>query len=103
MSTIAKVFIVLNFVLSIFFVGVASTLLYKADNFKKKYETEVDTHNREVAAKQEEIKKLTTELNTSQTSVDSATRAKEEVTRERDSLKKDKGDLDTKTAQLQGM
>jgi uncharacterized phage infection (PIP) family protein YhgE len=101
MTTIAKVFIVLNFVLSVFFVGVASTLLYKADNYRAKLEDETSAHNKTKADRAAEVQKLNTELSTAQTSVDSATRASQDSSRERDALKAEKTTSDTKVAQLQ--
>lgn len=101
MNAIAKVFIVLNFVLSVFFVGVASTLLYKADNFRTRYETEVSSHEKLKSEKAAEIAKLNAELGTAQTSVDAATRAQQEATRDRDALRTEKTELETARAQLQ--
>jgi len=101
MTTIAKVFIVLNFVLSVFFVGVASTLLYKADNFRTKYEDETRAHDKTKADLTADKQKLNSELSTAQSSVDSATRTSQDLGRERDALKGEKSTLDTKVAQLQ--
>lgn len=101
MTTIAKVFIVLNFVLSVFFVGVASTLLYKADNFRTRFETEKSAHEKTRADRTAEVAKLSAELTTAQTSVDASTRASEELKRERDALKTTQTELETAKAQLQ--
>jgi hypothetical protein len=101
MNAIAKVFIVLNFVLSVFFVGVASTLLYKADNFRTKFEAEETAHKKTRDERAAEVQRLTAELTTAQTSVDSATRAQQEATRERDGLRTEKTELETARAQLQ--
>ena len=81
MTTIAKVFIVLNFVLSVFFVGVASTLLYKADNFRSKYEEETSAHAKTKADLTADKQKLNSELSTAQSSVDSATRTSQDLGR----------------------
>ncbi|MBI1853838.1 MAG: hypothetical protein HYR85_26170 [Planctomycetes bacterium] len=50
MNNLAKIFIVLNFVLSIFFLASAGVLLAKTDEWRAKYEAEATTHKSDVAA-----------------------------------------------------
>ena len=78
MSALAKVFIVLNFVLSIVFLASAGVLLAKTDEWRAKYEAEKTTHDSDVRTLQTERKDLQTNLTS--------------VTSDKDGLKRDLGD-----------
>jgi hypothetical protein len=58
MSSIAKVFIVLNFVLSVAFLATAGALLAKTDEFRTKYEDEVTKHRSDVTERDSTIRQL---------------------------------------------
>lgn len=65
MSTVAKVFVVLNFLLAALFLGSAAAVLGHSDNWKKRYEALQDSSNKEigqlkadVAAREGQITKL---------------------------------------------
>ncbi len=55
MSTIAKVFTVLNLVFSLFLVGSVSSILSKTEDWREKYNTEVAAHQKDNKDKQDEI------------------------------------------------
>ena len=55
MSTIAKVFTVLNLVFSLVMVGTVGSILSKSEDYKLKYETEQKAHEENVATKQKEL------------------------------------------------
>src|SRR5262245_52773770 len=46
MSTVAKIFVVLNLALAVAFLGAAATFLGYLDSFKKKYDDEVVSHRK---------------------------------------------------------
>lgn len=55
MTTIAKIFIVVNFLLSVFFVGIAATVLHKTDEYRTLYDGEVMAKNQLEQDKNAEI------------------------------------------------
>jgi len=61
MSNIVKVFIVLNFVLSVVFVATAATLLGKADNWKKKYDVLKEEDGKTISGLKADNSRLTAE------------------------------------------
>ncbi len=61
MSTIAKVFTVLNLVFSLFMVGTVASILSKSEDYKAKFESEQTAHKSDVDAKQIEVDKANTE------------------------------------------
>ena len=78
MSALAKVFIVLNFVLSIVFLASAGVLLAKTDEWRAKYEAERTKHDSDVQGLETQRKDLQTNLSS--------------VTSDKDGLKRDLGD-----------
>ncbi len=55
MSTIAKVFTVLNLVFSLVMVGTVGSILSKSEDYKAKYEAEQKTHEENLATKQKDL------------------------------------------------
>jgi septal ring factor EnvC (AmiA/AmiB activator) len=81
MSNLAKVFIVLNFVLSIVFLASAGSLLAKTDEWRKKYEDEVAARSKDVRELNDRLSQLNSQF--------TATAA------DRDRLKGDLGEVTT--------
>jgi len=79
MSNIVKVFIVLNFVLSVVFVATIATLLGKADNWKQKYTELDDTTKQQITALKEDKSRLTGELGEKERARQAAVDEKEDV------------------------
>ena len=66
MSTIGKVFIVLNLIMAGVFLGYASTSLATSQEYRLRYEQEVDDHQATVEEKDGEISRLDEQLTASQ-------------------------------------
>jgi predicted nucleic acid-binding Zn-ribbon protein len=88
MSNLAKVFIVLNFVLSIFFLASAGVLLAKTDEWRAKDEAELQAHQKDVA----ELNAAKSQLNQQLTT----------VTGDRENLKANLGEVTTARDKFQG-
>jgi peptidoglycan hydrolase CwlO-like protein len=96
MTTVAKIFIVLNFLLSVFFVGVAATVLHKSDNFRTQLEAEKAEHattKKDMQAQIDTINQQNVDLNRDRTSLkteaDNYKADLEQIKRERDGLQND--------------
>jgi len=70
MSGLAKVFIVVNFILSIVFIASAGMLLAKTDEWRTKYDAQVDAYQKLETQKSEEIAKLRADKNAVQDDLD---------------------------------
>jgi hypothetical protein len=58
MSTIAKVFTVLNLVLALFLVGTLAAILSHGENFRVKYTDEVAAHTKDTTASKADIDRI---------------------------------------------
>lgn len=67
MSTVAKILVVLNFLLAGYFLSSASSFLAQEDNYKKELAAEQDAHKNTAQQKDDEISSLRGRLNSLQT------------------------------------
>lgn len=107
MSTIGKVFVVLNLLLAGLFLGYASTTLATADSFKKQYENEQAAHQATKTELEAQVAKLRTDLADARSRVDELTNErnseKERADRADADLRDARAQIDTLTAGVQGI
>src|SRR5262245_36351170 len=87
MSTVAKVFVVLNLILAVAFLGAAAAFLGWDDWHRQKMETEVAARDKTIAARDTTIKEKSAELADAQKARDDAMRLKENAQGENSALK----------------
>ncbi len=100
MSSIGKIFVVLNLVLAAVFVGWAMNVVSTSGEWMKKHNEVVATSGTDKTALNEELKKVRAELGLSKTDLASARSAQEEAKRAADRLTTEKKDLETNNATL---
>ncbi len=96
MTTIGKIFVVVNFLLSVFFVGVAATVLHKSNDYRELYETaqaDMKTAQDEWSLEKAEFQEKNSELDKDRTSLrtekENLNGDKTRITQERDQLRND--------------
>jgi hypothetical protein len=92
MSGLAKIFIVVNFILSIVFISSAGMLLAKTDEWRTKHDEVVAQKNQLEAAKNDEIKKLVADRNSLQDDLDRVKSDLNEEKTQKELHQKDLGD-----------
>ena len=108
MSTLAKIFVVINLFLAVAFVGVSAALLGERDSWKVRYENEADRLEHAVSAMTAKIQILETQKNDEVRKYRDLYDRDQEVLREWErsrervkDLQKDKGDLQAQVSGLQ--
>ncbi len=102
MSSIGKILIVINAVLSLLFLGFASALVYKSGDFKNKYDQEVSAHNQTRTEKDKQISDTRAALTTLQKENDATRSEKARFATEADSLRNAYDQEKAVNAQLRG-
>ncbi len=100
MSTIGKIFVVLNLVLAAAFVGWAANAVSTSGDWKKKYAEAVELAGKDKTVLDEELKKVRADLGLAQTDLRSAVSARDEAKRAQDRLTTEKNELDQRVASL---
>ena len=77
MSTVAKILVVLNLGLAVFFLATASNFLGQQDNFKKKLVVQEEKYNTDIGLKDSEIGELRGRLQAAQGEINKLTRERE--------------------------
>jgi uncharacterized protein (DUF3084 family) len=100
MSTIGKIFVVLNLVLAAAFVGWAFHATETSGDWMKKYNTAVETAGKEKLGLDEELKKVRAELSLTKSDFLTATNARDEAKRAQERLTTEKAELESKNSNL---
>jgi type II secretory pathway pseudopilin PulG len=100
MSSIGKIFVVLNLVLAAAFVGWAANASSMNGEWKAKHETLTKSAKAEKDALEAELSKVRTELNASKEDLRNASNARDEAKRDADRLRTEKADLEQRNSSL---
>lgn len=100
MSSIGKIFVVLNLVLAAAFVGWAANAVSTSGDYKKKYEDAVAAAGKDKMALDEELKKVRADLGLSKTDLQNAVSARDEAKRAQERLTTENKDLASANATL---
>ena len=89
MSTIGKVFVVLNLLLAGLFLGYASTALATTSEWKSKYEAEQAAHQKTASEKDDEIASVRSAESTARLALDEARNANDQEKTRADAAESD--------------
>ncbi len=102
MSTVSKVFVILNLVFALVYAGVAATLLQKQEHWKYKFHQEVAAHNTESQELNEKIVTLNQELTTEKRDVEDWRKRYDDVKTQLDDRQNDYERLDKRWHDMKG-
>ncbi|MCY2961220.1 MAG: hypothetical protein NTY35_13750 [Planctomycetota bacterium] len=100
MSSIGKIFVVLNLVLAAAFVGWAANAVSTSGDWKKKYEDAVALAGKDKLALEDELKKVRADLGLSKTDLQNAVAARDEAKRAQERLTSENKDLSARNSNL---
>lgn len=100
MSSIGKIFVVLNLVLAAAFVGWAANAVNTSGDWKKKYEDAVAAAGKDKLALDEELKKVRADLGLAKTDLQNAVSARDEAKRAQERLTAENRDLASRNSNL---
>ena len=100
MSSIGKIFVVLNLVLAAAFVGWAANASSMNGDWKAKHESLTKSAKAEKDALEAELSKVRTDLNSSKEDLRSASEARDTAKRDADRLRTEKADLEQRNSSL---
>jgi hypothetical protein len=101
MSSIGKIFVVLNLVLAAAFVGWAANAASTSGEFKKKWEDAVAEAGKSKSALEADLTKVRAELSLSKTDLANAVQARDEAKRAQDRLTQENSDLQKQNVTLE--